>query len=201
MNAQNRAKSPEWCRSCFPFSFVFSFRSRPFSVLFCSVFFIRPHLLVLFFFCISFRFIVSGSFRIFLPFHYIFAIFAVFFFSEFFPLFPVSFCFFANFLPFFSLFLLVFVCLQGLECWINGNHGSHRNDGRTRESRVQTTASTNNGFRKTSLTLSAPKSRDSLRLRRRFSPLPRRIARFLRPQDARFPLRRKSLANGDFLCD
>ena len=49
--------------------------------------------------------------------------------------------------------------------------------------------------------LSAPKSRDPLRLRRRFSPLPRRIARFLRPQDARFPLRRKSLANGDFLCD
>ena len=31
--------------------------------------------------------------------------------------------------------------------------------------------------------LSAPKSRDSLRLRRRFSPLPCRIARFLRPQD------------------
>ena len=49
--------------------------------------------------------------------------------------------------------------------------------------------------------LSAPKSCDSLRLRRRFLPLPRRIARFLRPQDARFPLRRKSLANGDFLCD
>ena len=46
--------------------------------------------------------------------------------------------------------------------------------------------------------LSAPKSHDSLRLRRRFLPLPRRIARFLRPQDARFPLRRKSLANGDF---
>ena len=46
--------------------------------------------------------------------------------------------------------------------------------------------------------LSAPKSRDSLRLRRRFSPLPRRIARFLRPQDARFPLRRKSLANRRF---
>ena len=35
----------------------------------------------------------------------------------------------------------------------------------------------------------------------RFLPLPRRIARFLRPQDARFPLRRKSLANGDFLRD
>ena len=49
--------------------------------------------------------------------------------------------------------------------------------------------------------LSAPKSRDSLRLRRRFLPLPRRIARFLRPQEARFALRRKSLANGDFLCD
>ena len=46
--------------------------------------------------------------------------------------------------------------------------------------------------------LSAPKSRDSLRLRRRFLPLPRRIARFLGPQDARFPLRRKSLANADF---
>ena len=31
---------------------------------------------------------------------------------------------------------------------------------------------------------------------------PRKIARdFLRPQDARFPQRRKSLANSDFFCD
>ena len=50
-------------------------------------------------------------------------------------------------------------------------------------------------------TLSAPKSRDSLRLRRRFLPLPEKSRDFLRPQDARFPLRRKSLANRDFFCD
>ena len=49
--------------------------------------------------------------------------------------------------------------------------------------------------------LSAPKSRDSLRLRRRFLPLPEKSRDFLRPQDARFPLRRKSLANRDFFCD
>ena len=48
------------------------------------------------------------------------------------------------------------------------------------------------------LKLSAPKSRDSLRLRRRFLPLPEKSRDFLRPQDARFPLRRKSLANRDF---
>ena len=47
--------------------------------------------------------------------------------------------------------------------------------------------------------LSAPKSRDSLQLQPRSLPLPHRIARFLRPQDARFPS--KSLAIGDFLCD
>ena len=46
--------------------------------------------------------------------------------------------------------------------------------------------------------LSAPKSRDSLRLRRRFLPLPEKSRDFLRPQDARFPLRIKSLANRDF---
>ena len=34
-----------------------------------------------------------------------------------------------------------------------------------------------------------------------FYRTPRRIARLLRPQDARFPLRRESLATGDFLCD
>ena len=49
--------------------------------------------------------------------------------------------------------------------------------------------------------LSAPKSRDSLRLRRRFLPLPRKSRDFLRPQDARFPLRRQSLANRDFFCE
>ena len=49
--------------------------------------------------------------------------------------------------------------------------------------------------------LSAPKSRDSLRLRRRFLPLPRKSRDFLRPQDARFPLRRKTLANRDFFCE
>ena len=49
--------------------------------------------------------------------------------------------------------------------------------------------------------LSAPKSRDSLRLRRRFLPLPEKSRDFLRPQDARFPLRRKPLANRDFFCD
>ena len=49
--------------------------------------------------------------------------------------------------------------------------------------------------------LSAPKSRDSLRLRRRFLPLPEKSRDFLRPQDARSPLRRKSLANRDFFCD
>ena len=49
--------------------------------------------------------------------------------------------------------------------------------------------------------LSAPKSRDSLRLRRRFSPLSKKSRDFLRPQDARFPLRRKSLANRDFFCE
>ena len=49
--------------------------------------------------------------------------------------------------------------------------------------------------------LSAPKSRDSLRLRRRFLPLPEKLRDFLRPQDAGFPLRRKSLANRDFFCD
>ena len=37
---------------------------------------------------------------------------------------------------------------------------------------------------KLGLELSAPKSRDPLRLQRRFSQLLRRIARFLRPQDA-----------------
>ena len=51
------------------------------------------------------------------------------------------------------------------------------------------------------LVLSAPKSRDSLRLRRRFLPLPKKSREFLRPQDARFPLRRKSLANRDFFCE
>ena len=49
--------------------------------------------------------------------------------------------------------------------------------------------------------LSAPKSRDSLRLRRRFLPLPEESRDVLRPQDARFPLRRKPLANRDFFCD
>ena len=49
--------------------------------------------------------------------------------------------------------------------------------------------------------LSAPKSRDSLRLRRRFLPLPTTSRDFLRPQDARFPLRRRSLANRDFFCE
>ena len=52
--------------------------------------------------------------------------------------------------------------------------------------------------------LSASKSCDSLRLRRRFLflPLPKRSHYFLRPQDARFPLRReKSLANRDFFCE
>ena len=39
--------------------------------------------------------------------------------------------------------------------------------------------------------LSAPKSRDSLQPRRRFLPLPKQSLDFLRPQDARFPLRRK----------
>ena len=51
------------------------------------------------------------------------------------------------------------------------------------------------------LELSAPKSRDSLRLRRRFFPLPRKSRDFLRPQGARFPLRRKSLVNRDFFCE
>ena len=47
--------------------------------------------------------------------------------------------------------------------------------------------------------LSAPKSRDTPRLRRRFLLLPREIARFLRPQDARLiPCDSTSLANGDF---
>ena len=49
--------------------------------------------------------------------------------------------------------------------------------------------------------LSAPKSRDSLRLRRRCLPLPKHSRDFLRPQDARFPSRRKSLANRDFFCE
>ena len=49
--------------------------------------------------------------------------------------------------------------------------------------------------------LSAPKSRDSLRLRRRFLPLPEKSRDFLRPQGARFPLRRKSLANCDLFCN
>ena len=49
--------------------------------------------------------------------------------------------------------------------------------------------------------LSAPQSRDSLRLRRRFLPLPEKSCEFLRPQDAQFPLRKKSLANRDFFCD
>ena len=40
--------------------------------------------------------------------------------------------------------------------------------------------------------LSAPKSRDSLRLRRRFLPLPGKSRDFLRPQGARFPLRRRN---------
>ena len=48
------------------------------------------------------------------------------------------------------------------------------------------------------LELSAPKSRDSLRLRRRFVPLPEKSRDFLRPQDARCPLRRKAPANRDF---
>ena len=50
------------------------------------------------------------------------------------------------------------------------------------------------------LKLSAPKSRDSLRLRRRFYRSPKNRD-FFRPQDARFPLRRKSLANRDFFCE
>ena len=49
--------------------------------------------------------------------------------------------------------------------------------------------------------LSALKSRDSLRLRRQFLPLPKTSRDFLSPQDARFPLRRKSLANRDFICE
>ena len=46
--------------------------------------------------------------------------------------------------------------------------------------------------------LSAPKSRDSLRLRRQCLPLPEKSRDPLTPQDARFLLRRKSLANRDF---
>ena len=48
--------------------------------------------------------------------------------------------------------------------------------------------------------LSAPKSHDSLRLWWRFYRS-RKNRDFLRPQGARFPLRRKSLANRDFFCD
>ena len=36
---------------------------------------------------------------------------------------------------------------QGVERWISGNHGNHRNDENPRESGVQTTGSSNNGFR------------------------------------------------------
>ena len=45
------------------------------------------------------------------------------------------------------------------------------------------------------LELSAPKSRDPLRLRQRFSPLPRRIARFLRPQENRAISSAKKIAS------
>ena len=49
--------------------------------------------------------------------------------------------------------------------------------------------------------LSVPKSRESLRLRQRILPLPRKIARVLRPQDVRCSCDQKSLVNSDFLCD
>ena len=51
--------------------------------------------------------------------------------------------------------------------------------------------------------LNAPKSRDSLRLRRRFWPLPEKSRDFLRPQEASdFLCEEKSLANRDlFFAD